>query len=139
MTQLAQALGTVIRDLRKARQLSQEDLSFQSGVDRSFLSHFERGRQQPSLETLFKLAQGLKTPAAKILAMVEGNPDELLETASSGLPPAYLEKLERELRAISASGETATAVAYVKYKVIESYLLGMKSQYANWKPSKETP
>ncbi len=71
--------------------------------------------------------------------MVEGNPEELLETTSSGLPPAYLEELERELRAMSASGETDTAVAYVKYKVIESYLLGMKSQYANWKPSKETP
>jgi len=121
------------------RQLSQEDLSFQSGVDRSFLSHIERGRQLPSVETLIKLAQGLKTPAAKILAMVEGNPEELLETTSSGLPPAYLEELERELRAMSASGETDTAVAYVKYKVIESYLLGMKSQYANWKPSKETP
>ena len=139
MTQLAQTLGNVIRDLRKARQLSQEDLSFQSGVDRSFLSHIERGRAQPGIETLFKLAQGLNTSAAKILAMVEGDPEELLDAASSGLPPAYLDELDRELRAMSVSGETDTAVAYVKYKVIESYLLGMKSQYATWKPSKETP
>ncbi len=71
--------------------------------------------------------------------MVEGNPEELLEAASSGLLPAYLEELERDLRAFSASGETDTAVAYVKYKVIESYLLGMKSQYANWKPPEEIP
>ena len=70
--------------------------------------------------------------------MVEGDPEELSEKAASGLPPAYLEELERDLRAMSASGETDTMVAYVKYKVIESYLLGMKSQYADWKPREET-
>ena len=134
MKKLAKALGIVLRDLRKARQLSQEDVSYQSGVDRSFLSHIERGRQQPSIETLFKLAEALKTPASQILALVEGEPAELFEKAASGLPPAYLEELERDLRAFSASGEIDTAVAYVKFKAVESYLLGMKSQYASWKP-----
>ena len=70
------AVGVVIRRLRKERGLSQEDVAFESGVDRSFLSHIERGLQQPSISILFRIAEALGTPASAILAEAE---KEILE------------------------------------------------------------
>lgn len=64
-------MGAVIRRLRKERGLSQEDVAFESGVDRSFLSHIERGLQQPSISILFRIAEVLGTPASTILAEAE--------------------------------------------------------------------
>ena len=64
-------VGAVIRRLRKERGLSQEDVAFESGVDRSFLSHIERGLQQPSISILFRIAEALGTPASTILAEAE--------------------------------------------------------------------
>ena len=64
-------MGAVIRRLRKERGLSQEDVAFESGVDRSFLSHIERGLQQPSISILFRIADVLGTPASTILAEAE--------------------------------------------------------------------
>ena len=64
-------MGAVIRRLRKERGLSQEDVAFESGVDRSFLSHIERGLQQPSISILFRIAEALGTLASAILAEAE--------------------------------------------------------------------
>jgi len=65
------ALGTVIRTLRKREKLTQEDISFECGVDRAFLSQIERGKQLPSILTLFKLARVLGTTPSSILQQVE--------------------------------------------------------------------
>ncbi len=65
------ALGTVIRTFRRSQQLTQEDVSFESGVDRAFLSQIERGQQLPSIVTLFKLAPVLGTTPSFILREVE--------------------------------------------------------------------
>lgn len=68
---LEAAFGQVIRQLRTERGLSQEKLSFESGLDRSFISHLERGVKQPSLVTIFQLAKALQTSPAHIIESVE--------------------------------------------------------------------
>lgn len=68
---LETAFGQVIRDVRKARKLSQEKLAFESGLDRTFISLLECGRKQPSLVTIFQLAKALQVPPAQIIASVE--------------------------------------------------------------------
>ena len=65
------ALGIALRALRRSRELTQEDVSFESGVDRAFLSQIERGQQLPSIVTLFKLARVLGTTPSSILRQVE--------------------------------------------------------------------
>ena len=65
------AIGIVIRTLRRSQRLTQEDVSFESGVDRAFLSQIERGQQLPSIVTLFKLARVLGTTPSSILRQVE--------------------------------------------------------------------
>jgi transcriptional regulator with XRE-family HTH domain len=51
--------------------LSQEKLSFESGLDRSFISQLECGLKQPSLVTIFQLAKALQTSPARIIESVE--------------------------------------------------------------------
>jgi len=64
-------LGSTPHPCRKERGLSQEEIAFDSGVDRSFLSHIERSLQQSSISTLFRIAETLGTPVSTILAEAE--------------------------------------------------------------------
>ena len=52
-------LGMRIKEIRKARQLSQEQLSDSVGISPKHLSRIEMGRGFPSLETLEKIAATL--------------------------------------------------------------------------------
>jgi transcriptional regulator with XRE-family HTH domain len=50
-------LGQRIRDARKAKDISQEALALESGIDRSFVGQVERGERNVSFLTLCKLAK----------------------------------------------------------------------------------
>jgi transcriptional regulator with XRE-family HTH domain len=65
------AFGLVIREMRKTRGVSQEVLSDEAGLDRTFLSQLETGRKQPSLLTIFQLAAALQENASELLRQVE--------------------------------------------------------------------
>lgn len=65
------AFGAALKESRKLNGLSQEQLSFESGLDRSFISLLECGRKQPSLLTLFQLAKALKTTPSLLLSETE--------------------------------------------------------------------
>lgn len=68
---IEEAFGEVIRDLRKANQISQERLAEVSTLDRSFISMLECGHKQPSLITIFQLAKSFNISASNILSLVE--------------------------------------------------------------------
>lgn len=68
---IEEAFGQVIKGIRKERKLSQEKLAFESKLDRTFISHLERGRKQPSLITIFQLARALGISPAKLILSVE--------------------------------------------------------------------
>jgi len=65
------AFGQVLREFRKERKLSQEKLGFESGLDRTFISHIERGQKQPTLLTIFQLSKALKISPTLFIASVE--------------------------------------------------------------------
>ena len=65
------AFGRVLRRLREATGLTQEQLGFEADLRRTYVSILELGQQQPSLATILKLAQALQCPAGKLLAQVE--------------------------------------------------------------------
>ena len=65
------AFGRVLRRLREATGLTQEQLGFEADLRRTYISILELGQQQPSLTTIIKLAQALKYPAGKMLDQVE--------------------------------------------------------------------
>lgn len=53
------AVGERIIAERKAKNMSQEQLATDSGIDRSHMGFIEQGRRKPTLSTLFKIAQSL--------------------------------------------------------------------------------
>lgn len=63
--------GQVLRKFRTSSKLSQEKLSQESGLDRSYISLLERGLRQPSITTILLLAKALNTTASKMVHDVE--------------------------------------------------------------------
>ena len=63
--------GQVLRKFRTSSKLSQEKLSQECGLDRSYISLLERGLRQPSLTTILLLAKVLNTTASNMVHDVE--------------------------------------------------------------------
>ncbi len=61
----------MLRHLRTRSGLSQERLALEAGLDRTFISLLERGLRQPTLATLFTLADTLNIKPSKLIAAVE--------------------------------------------------------------------
>lgn len=68
---LAEAFGVVVRELRIEAGLTQEQLGFEAGIRRTFVSLLELGQQQPTLTTIFKLASALDVTPAALIELVK--------------------------------------------------------------------
>lgn len=55
----AKRLGTRIKEVRRSRGLTQEKLSEKAGISTRYLSRLEVGKQNPSIDTLVKIAKAL--------------------------------------------------------------------------------
>ena len=65
------AFGFVTRGLRNKKNISQETLAEICNLDRTYISLLERGLRQPSLSTIFSIAQALSTTPSELLKLVE--------------------------------------------------------------------
>ena len=65
------AFGITLRKLRLAKKLTQEQLGFEAGLRRTFISSLELGEKQPSLATIQKLAPVFDLSMAKFIQKVE--------------------------------------------------------------------
>lgn len=59
MDTIEKRFGDRIRELRKEKQLSQEELAFKAGVHRTYLGSIERGERNPSLRNISAIAAAL--------------------------------------------------------------------------------
>jgi transcriptional regulator with XRE-family HTH domain len=64
-------LGPVLRKARLAAHLTQEQLAFRAGLDRSYLSQLENDHKSPTLDVLFRLCDALGVRASRLVARVE--------------------------------------------------------------------
>jgi transcriptional regulator with XRE-family HTH domain len=71
MGSLEIAFGRVLQQLRGERGLSQEELGFRSGYHRTYISLLERGLKNPSLRTIFELAEALEAGPSQMILSVE--------------------------------------------------------------------
>jgi transcriptional regulator with XRE-family HTH domain len=69
---LRAAFGQRLRALREAADLSQEALAERADLHWTYISGMERGRRNPGLNTLARLAHALDLPIEELLAGVEG-------------------------------------------------------------------
>jgi transcriptional regulator with XRE-family HTH domain len=63
-------LGRRIMTLRKELGLTQEDLAFEVGVNRSYMGFIERGERNPSLAMLKKIAKALGVSSSVLFQSV---------------------------------------------------------------------
>ena len=57
--------------MRRARQqkgLTQEELAFDAEIDLTYMGGIERGKKNPSLMVMAKIANALSVPLAKLLS-----------------------------------------------------------------------
>jgi transcriptional regulator with XRE-family HTH domain len=67
------AVGTRIRTLREAMDLSLRDLAERSGVSAPMLSQVERGETSPTLSVAERIADGLELSLSQLLRLDEGD------------------------------------------------------------------
>jgi len=91
---IAQGIGKVLRELRKQRELSLNDLAQLSGVSRSMLSQMETGRSIPSVVVLCKIARTFDVPVTVFLK------------SEASEQPSFISGEDTPLR-ISADGKCA--------------------------------
>ena len=53
-------LGARIKEIRRRQRLSQEKLAERAGISAQYISNIERGRENPTLDLLLRLADALK-------------------------------------------------------------------------------
>ena len=82
---LSGQLGKTVQRLRKAYSLSLSELSEQSGVAKSIISQIERNETNPTLATIWRLAQALDVSIDRVLQAADDEP--FLEKSSRGDTP----------------------------------------------------
>ncbi|HEX7850408.1 MAG TPA: helix-turn-helix transcriptional regulator [Sphingomonas sp.] len=68
---LVHLLGRNVRRHRIERGMSQEELAFQAGMKRSYLSDLERGTRNPTVRALGRLSDALNVTPASLLVETE--------------------------------------------------------------------
>lgn len=59
---LNKIFGRKVAELRLEQHLSQEELADRCGIHRTYMGAIERGEKSPTLNTIKKIADGLKVP-----------------------------------------------------------------------------
>ena len=63
-----QKFGNKVREIRKEKGLSQEQLASLAGLDRSYMGHIERGEKNITLTKIYQIADALKVQASQLLS-----------------------------------------------------------------------
>jgi transcriptional regulator with XRE-family HTH domain len=67
---MRKTVGTNFMQLRKARGLTQEQVSEASGFGQNYISSLERGRRNPTVITLFLLAEAVGATPQDLVAPI---------------------------------------------------------------------
>lgn len=60
-------LARNVRRLRQQRKMTQEQLAFEAEIDLTYLGGIERGKRNPSLLVMARIADALSVPLPKLL------------------------------------------------------------------------
>ncbi len=72
MSKIGRQLGERIYELRKARQLTQEELAQRAGISLSYLSMIEHAQRTPYVETLVAIVAALGITLSQLFLDVNG-------------------------------------------------------------------
>ncbi|WP_172787555.1 MULTISPECIES: helix-turn-helix domain-containing protein [Bradyrhizobium] len=61
-------VGKNVRRIRQQRRMTQEKLAFEADLDLTYIGGIERGRRNPSLSAMARIAEALSVPLVKLLS-----------------------------------------------------------------------
>ena len=64
-------VGENFARLRRENGLTQEEVAARSGFSQQYISSLERGRRNPTVITLFELAQALDATPVELISVIE--------------------------------------------------------------------
>ena len=64
--------GKVLKEIREEKKITQIHIAHQAEMDRAFISELENGKKQPSLFTVFRIAEVLGVKAWEIVRRMDG-------------------------------------------------------------------
>lgn len=64
-------LGNELRQAREKAGMTQEQLSFDAEVDRTYISQLENDKKSPTLDVLFRICDALGLKASELIGRVE--------------------------------------------------------------------
>ena len=99
--QAMNALGKELKRLRKAKNLSQEEVAVQLHLKRQTYSHYETGRVQPSIKSLYALSSLYGVPMFELLKYMDVDLEEEKEFMMLSQEDeliSYYRKLDKEER-----------------------------------------
>jgi len=71
VSDLVKRFGLAVRAARREHGWAQEELSEAARLDRTYISGLERGRRNPTLSTLERIAAALGCPLADLIRAAE--------------------------------------------------------------------
>ena len=80
-----------LKRIRKAREMSLEDVAKQTGISKSMLGQIERGVSTPTVETLGKIVSGLRVSFNSLISSVK---NDIIIVNKIDLEPSYISKDE---------------------------------------------
>ena len=69
--------GEQLKNFRKERNISQEELAFRAELDRTYISGIECGKRNPTLKILVKLAVSLNMKPSELLMNLHSLAEDL--------------------------------------------------------------
>ena len=75
--QIDKAIAKVLKKLREQKKLSQEQLSFQADLHRTYISQLERGVKSITVKTLLKITTALNIDIVDFIKMVQNETQKL--------------------------------------------------------------
>ena len=71
---IQEKFGLIIRKLRQQKNISQERMALDAGIDRTYIGDIENGSRNISLQIIEKLANYLGMPISEIFRLIENEP-----------------------------------------------------------------
>ena len=99
---LKQMIGARIKEIRSKRGITQDQLSERMEINPKYLSSIERGKENPTLNTLINLSRSLEINIDEVFSFVEiQDPDKRKSLIISLLDEASDEQLKLAFKILS--------------------------------------
>jgi transcriptional regulator with XRE-family HTH domain len=117
MSEIAKQIGENIRQLRKQRGLSQEQLALHAEINPSYMGQVERGEKNPTIDVLSKISQALDLPLEQL---VHTGANEEPGAADGEDEEGYAYKIAHQIKGLTLKDQESA------YRLIKEFVRAIK-------------